>query len=252
MGDSYTGLAKVYDTLMQDVPYEVWAQYLQGFLQRRGLTCASIADCACGTGEISLRLAELGHRITGIDRSEAMLFEAGEKARQRRLTIPFVQQDMKKFRLHRKMDAIVCACDGINYLLSGAEVRAFLSCAHAALKPGGLLLFDVSSRYKLNHVLGCNTFGEAEEDCAYLWKNSYDPASRLCEMLLTGFVKKGALYERFDERHLQRGHSVRELCAWLEATGFGDIQAYEAFTLHAPGQESERIQFAAVRGADAI
>ncbi len=252
MGESYTGLAKVYDALMQDVPYEEWAQYLQGFLQRHGLTCAAIADCACGTGEISVRLAEFGHRVTGIDRSEAMLFEAGEKARQKGLTIPFVQQDMKNFRLHRRMDAIVCACDGVNYLLSGTEVRSFFSCAHAALKPGGLLLFDVSSRYKLAHVLGGNTFGEAEEGCAYLWKNSYDSASRLCEMLLTGFIKKGALYERFDERHIQRGHSVKELSAWLEGAGFTDIQAYEAFTLDTPGKECERIQFAAVRGADAI
>ncbi len=247
MGESYTALAKVYDALMRDVDYDEWAAYLDGFLLQNGARGAAIADCACGTGQLSVRLARLGYRVTGIDRSEAMLHEAAENARSCGLMIPFVQQDMKKLRLHKQADAIVCACDGVNYLLSASEVRAFFKAANAALKPGGMLLFDVSSRYKLQHVLGCNTFGEAEDACVYLWKNGYDAASHLCEIQLTLFVSNGSLYERFDERHVQRGHSVRELTNWLEDAGFTDVRAYEAFTLNAPGDTAERIQFAAVK-----
>ncbi|HWR23543.1 MAG TPA: class I SAM-dependent methyltransferase [Feifaniaceae bacterium] len=250
MGESYTAFAKVYDTLMRDVDYDEWAAYLHGFLLRGGLDTAAVADCACGTGQLSIRLAQLGHRVTGIDRSESMLHEAAENARLRGLTVPFVQQDMKKLRLHKQTDAVTCACDGVNYLLSASEVRAFFKAAHAALRPGGMLLFDVSSRYKLEHVLGCNTFGEAERACAYLWKNGYDSASRLCEMQLTLFVENGGLYERFDERHVQRAHSVRELTGWLKEAGFTDVRAYEAFTLAAPKDTAERIQFAAVKTAE--
>ncbi len=247
MGESYTALAKVYDALMRDVSYDEWAAYIQGFLLRSGLHAATIADCACGTGQLSIRLARLGHRVTGIDQSEAMLYEAAENARQSGLMLPFVQQDIRKLQLHKQADAIVCACDGVNYLLSASEARAFFKAANSALKPGGLLLFDVSSRYKLEHVLGCNTFGEAEDACVYLWKNSYDAASHLCEMQLTLFVPNGGMYERFDERHVQRGHSVRELTSWLEAAGFAQVEAFEAFTMNAPKDETERIQFAAVK-----
>ncbi len=247
MEDSYTALAKVYDALMRDVDYDEWAAYLNGFLLRAEMRGAAIVDCACGTGQLSVRLARHGYVVTGIDRSEAMLYQAAENARLCGLTIPFVQQDMKKLRLHKQVDAIISACDGVNYLLSASETRAFFKAAHAALKPGGMLLFDVSSRYKLEHVLGCNTFGEAEDACVYLWKNSYDAASHLCEMQLALFLSNGSLYERFDERHVQRAHSVRELTNWLEDSGFLDVRAYEAFTIHAPKDTTERIQFTAVK-----
>ncbi len=96
-------------------------------------------------------------------------------------------------------------------------------------------------------MLGGNTFGEAEEDCAYLWRNRYDEKSRLCEMELTCFVKQGPLYKRFDERHVQRAHSAREVTGALEAAGFGQIAAYAAFTREPPMPDTQRIQFCAVR-----
>lgn len=247
MRESYGKFASVYDALMRDVDYAAWTAYLVSLLQASQKTVRTVLDCACGTGEIGIRLARAGYQVTGVDASPDMLFIAQEKARSFGLFIPFVCQDMRNLALHRPVDAICCVCDGVNYLTSTADVRAFFSAAYAALKPGGLLLFDVSSRYKLEAVLGNNTFGETEQACVYLWRNHYDSASHLCEMELTGFLQKGALYERFDERHLQRAHSERELISALQAAGFGDIAAYAAFTKEPPMPDTERIQFFAVR-----
>lgn len=60
-----------------------------------------VTDCACGTGEITLRLARAGHIMTGVDISGDMLRIASEKARRAALKIPFVEQDMRKLALHR-------------------------------------------------------------------------------------------------------------------------------------------------------
>ncbi|MBR2328440.1 MAG: class I SAM-dependent methyltransferase, partial [Clostridia bacterium] len=150
----YGKFAGLYDPLMKDVDYDRWAEYIASFLPEGSLR---IADCACGTGEMTLRLAKLGHILTGVDISEDMLRVASEKARKAALKIPFICQDMAKLTLHRPQDAIVCACDGVNYLDSIEDAAEFFAAAYNALKPKGMLLFDISSKYKLERVLDCNT-----------------------------------------------------------------------------------------------
>ncbi len=176
-----------------------------------------------------------------------MLRVAQAKARAQGASIPFVCQDMCGLRLHKPVDAVCCACDGVNYLTEDGEAASFFKAAYAALRPGGLLLFDVSSAYKLAEILGGNVFAEAEENIAYIWRNNYDAAEKLCEMDLTCFVKSEGLYERFDERHLQRAYGLDELTLLLNGAGFTDIRAYSAGTREPPGGKDERLQFVATK-----
>ena len=101
-----------------------------------------------------------------------MLRVASDKARRAGLSVRFVRQDMRRLALPHPVDAVICACDGVNYLLKPGDVKAFFSSARAALKTGGVLEFDISSRYKLEHVLGNGFFGEERPDAAYLWQNT--------------------------------------------------------------------------------
>lgn len=238
----YERFAKLYDKLMYDVDYDAWADYLSGFISP-GCT---VAECACGTGELTLRLCRAGHRVTGFDISREMLEIASEKLRMAGVMAPLVCMDMRSFCLHRPVDAVVCACDGVNYLTSRQAALEFFRSAHKALKPGGILLFDISSRFKLSEILGCNTFAEDDGENAYIWKNCYDPQTKLIEMNLSFFTKEGTSYSRFCERHIQRAHSQTELIHALEEAGFR-AEAYAAFTREAPDNQTERIQFSAVK-----
>lgn len=249
----YTRFADVYDTLMQDVDYDAWAAYLDALLRLVSVRAnkagrITLADCACGTGALSVRLTRLGYVVTGVDNAPDMLRIAGDKARKLGLSIPFVCQDICALALHRQVDVLNCACDGVNYLLDDTAVRAFLNAAFAALKPGGALLFDISSRHKLERVLQGNTFTDTGHACAYIWRNNYDAGTRLIEMALTCFVHTaGASYDRFDERHIQRAHTQQELCAALEEAGYRDVAVYEAFTMKKPSPAAQRIQFVAIK-----
>ena len=157
---------------------------------------------------------------------------------------------MRKLSLHHSVDAVVSACDGVNYLASRAALSEFAAAAYACLKPGGLLLFDVSSRFKLSTVLGDNTFALDEADSAYIWQNAYDPETKLICMDLTFFARggEGPHYTRFTETHIQRAHSEREIRAALGSAGFVRVEAYEAFTREPPKETSERLQFVAEKG----
>jgi len=251
MTQSYQEFAAYYDRLMADVDYAAWADYLVNLLQEAGAQPGqTIFDCACGTGEMTLRLHQAGYRVTGADASSHMLEIAAQKARKAGAKIVFVQQQLQDISVHKPVDAITCACDGVNYLQSTADVQAFFYGANRALKNEGLLLFDISSAYKLEHILGGQTFGEDESDCTYLWQNCFDPKSRLLEMRLAFFTPDGAgAYKRFDERHVQRAHTQQELTEWLERAGFIVEGVYEAFTKNAPNKTSERIQFVAKKAA---
>lgn len=244
----YNEFASIYDVLMSDVDYDSWADYLK---QLMGNDCKSLVECGCGTGEISLRLARAGYNVTGCDMSLHMLEVASSKARSCGVRIPFIQMDMRYFSVHKPVDCIISACDGVNYLTSSHDAELFFRAAFDALKPGGILLFDISSRYKLSTILGCNTFAWDGADASYIWRNCYDSSNKLLEMSIAFFrstaesVNDLKLYERFDETHIQRAHSERELRGRLAAAGFDDIDVYEAFTLASPGSESERLQFVA-------
>jgi SAM-dependent methyltransferase len=244
---AYDAFAALYDPLMADVDYTAWTDYLLDLLQSGGILPGEpVLDCACGTGEITIRLQKAGYRMTGADLSPRMLEIAQQKARKSGVKITFVRQPMQKICMHKPVSAINCSCDGVNYLLSDADVDAFFTGANHALIDGGLLLFDISSAYKLEHVLGGQTFGEDREDCTYLWQNYYDPKSRLLEMRLAFFTPDGkGAYQRFDERHVQRAHTREEMIAALDRAGFAVIGVYDAFTKNAPTETGERIQFVA-------
>ena len=228
---------------MRGVDYDSWAGYAASFM-RPG---SDVLECACGTGQISLRLAKMGFSVTASDISDDMLMVAAENQREAGLAfakLRFIRMDMRELSCHKKVDHVAACCDGVNYLTSRADVKRFFDSAYAVLKPGGTLLFDVSSRYKLEKILGSNSFVDNGEQVAYMWQNNYDEDTKLIDMELSFFVKQGDRYERFDERHIQRAHSVRELGAWLNEAGF-EYEAYYCFTREPVKADDERIQFVA-------
>ncbi len=245
---AYEAFADVYDALMDDVDYDAWAAYYLALIDGQGVSPKTLCDCACGTGSLSVRFAGRGLRVTGVDLSGEMLARAQAKAREHGVQAMFVKQDMRALTLPRPVDALVCGCDGVNYLLDDADVSAFFERAHASLRPGGALAFDVSSPYKLEHILGNGFFGEERDDVAYLWSNRFDETRRVVTMDMTFFVReRGDLYRRFAELHEQKAHAPERLRALLEANGFANVRIYGDQTFAPPGDTEPRVHIAATR-----
>ena len=245
---AYEAFADWYDVLMDDVDYDAWAEHYLALLARAGVRPRALCDCACGTGSLSVRFAAQGIRVTGVDLSGEMLEAAREKALRSGAQAMFVRQDMCALELPRPVDALVCGCDGVNYLLDDDRLRAFFGRARASIKLGGALAFDVSSPWKLEHTLGNNFYGEERDDVAYLWSNRFDPAARTVTMDLTFFVRqRDELYRRFSEVHVQKAHDPDHLMALLTESGFKSVEVFGGMTFDPPKPEDERLHILAVR-----
>ena len=187
----YDDFAGVYDTLMDDYDYDAWSEYYLSLIRDAlGELPKRAAECAYGTGSLTVRFAKAGLHVVGVDLSASMLRRAEEKARKWGIEAAFVRQDMKKLTLPRRVGAVMATCDGVNYLTSLDDVQEFFKQAYDQLLPGGVLCFDCSSRHKLEDVMGDAFFGEERDGLAMLWQNTLNRESHVLSMDVTFFVRE--------------------------------------------------------------
>lgn len=244
--EAYQALARVYDRLMDEDERRLWAESTLALLSGAGVAPGgAVADLACGTGALSIPLAQAGYRVTAIDINEQMLTQARQKAGG--LPIAWVRQDMTRLALHRPVAAVNCACDGVNYLTSPEAVAQCFAAVWRALLPGGFFVFDISTQEKLAAMDG-ELYGLDEDDVAYLWRNEMDPATRVLTMDITLFVSRGGgLFERLEETHRQRAHTHEELIEALARAGFVNVQAFSGLTGSPPQAGDLRRRYTAYR-----
>ena len=220
----YGHLAFVYDRLMQDAPYDDWFRWTEAMWRVTGKTPGSLLDLACGTGRLTWKFARAGYRVTGVDLSAEMLTVAESKRMERQgeaRAITWLQQDMRELLLPERVDAVVCFCDSLNYLLDEDDWRKTFRAVSQSLHSAGLFLFDIHSQYKLQRLLGDETFAWEEDGVYCVWHNRFDEQEWSVEEDLTLFVEQAnGYYERFDERHRQRTFPVETVNAWLGEAGF--------------------------------
>ncbi len=235
----YGEIALVYDSLMYDMPYSDWAEFIL-----KNLKADSVLELGCGTGSITEKLSAY-YDVTALDISEDMLDVAREKLMSKGRQARLINGDMCDFSLHRPVDGAVCVCDGINYLITPEKVKqAFLN-VYKNIKAGGRFIFDISSEYKLK-AMENELYSEDNDTVTYIWRNTANKNKRLIEMDITFFVAEDdEHYFRFDEKHTQRMHSVDEITLWLEECGFKIISVTDDYTDKVITEETMRITFCA-------
>ena len=246
--DAYTSFAAVYDTFMDNIPYEEWKSYLKELLKEYGVQDGLVLDLGCGTGTMTELLAADGYDMIGVDNSEEMLEIAREKQIKSGHEILYLLQDMREFELYGTVGAVFSICDSLNYITEPEELKQVFRWVNNYLDPGGIFIFDFNTEYKYREVLGDQTIAEAREDCSFIWDNYYYEEERINEYELNLFIREdaeseteGDLYRRFREIHFQRAYTLEEITRIVEESGLQFVTAYEAFTKEPPSKNSERI-----------
>lgn len=236
----YQDFAYIYDRLMhQDIDYDAWCDYIENMFDSHGVSPDTLCELACGTGNMTSRLSERGYKMTGVDISSQMLSVADSKTE----GVSYICSDMSKLDLKDTYDAFLCMIDGLNYLITPKGVINTFKTVKEHLNENGVFIFDISSQYKLREIIGNETFIHSEYDVFYSWENRFIEKYNLSDMLLNFFVRDGEKYRRFEERHLQRGWSIKEMKTMLTKAGFTDINVYNELTFDAPHDQTERLVF---------
>ena len=274
--EAYTDFAAVYDTFMDETPYDVWGDFIAELIEKYGISkpCKKsqgekvtkagevsenseealeeernlVVELGCGTGSFTIEMAKKGYDIMGTDLSPEMLDVARNRAAEEGLDIMYLEQDMRELDLYCTAGTILSVCDSINYLTEDEDVLTTFRLVNNFLYPKGLFIFDFNTLHKYRDVIGDVTIAENREDCSFIWENYFHEEEHINEYDLTIFVKcdqGDEIFKRSTETHYQRGYTLEEMLELLERSGLTFVEAIDADTHENPTDESERIYIVA-------
>ena len=206
--------AAIYDRAWSPWTDRVWPATLR--LARLGAPRGrKWLDLCCGTGGLLKLAARAGYETAGIDLSANQLRFARRNAPRALLR----RQDVRRFSVPGRWDVITCMYDSLNYVLTERGVGQALARAKRHLAPGGVLLFDVNT-IESHEAFWHHTDIERNPGSVLVVEGTYDRKTRLGRIGITGFVRHGRLWRRFDEEHLQRSYPQGVIEGQLKRLGF--------------------------------
>ncbi len=236
----YSKLPPLYDYVMRHVNYEHWANHLCRLIEHGEIEAVRVLDIACGTGSMALRLHEHGLDVLGFDASFEMVRLARQKADAAGRPTRFWCGDMENFSLRSPVDVVVCCYDSLNYCLDLAAVSRVFRSVEAALRPGGLFIFDVCTERNSRHNFQHYRENDDYESWSYMRRSYYVRHQRLQinEFLLHDH-RRG---EWYFETHRQRIFRLDELKQAIPPA-FKLCGVYDGFTFRPGSEKSDRVHF---------
>ncbi|HEX4352082.1 MAG TPA: class I SAM-dependent methyltransferase, partial [Polyangiales bacterium] len=209
-----------------------------------------VLELGAGTGRISFALVRAGARVVAVDRSEAMLARARERAlkltaaEQKRLT--FHAADLRELALRERFGLVLAPFNLFMHLYTRDDVERALRTVRRHLRPNGVFALDVLMpdlgvlRRDPARVYRCRPVFDPTDRKHYAYGESfdYDPIRQVQTVKM--------MFQQLDrpERDRETPLALRfffpeELLALLHYNGFTVKQRFGAFDRSAPDPESE-------------
>ncbi|MAM89756.1 MAG: SAM-dependent methyltransferase [unclassified Hahellaceae] len=249
VGSLYADLSVYYDSFCAHVDYAGQCAFAdRAFAALADAQGKSLLDLACGTGQHLSIMSELGYTVSGLDNSPAMLAAARQRCPSARLIL----QDIASFEFTSSFDLITCFLYSIHYSFPVASLATTLARAWEALKPGGLLLFDLADKAG---VAQRDAVSQARLDGADFefrsgWRYCGDGEALdlLVSIRRLADGQGGTEAQYWTDRHTMTAISIAEVVAIMQRLGF-DVQVFEHdFTaLRAWARESFNVIIVGVR-----
>src|SRR2546423_2984308 len=214
---AYEALAPWYDRFTHDCAHDRWLAGIEEWAIAAGLRGRRLLDVACGTGKSFEPMLDRGYEVTACDVSPAMVAQASRRARG---AATVVVADMRRLPWRSRFDLITCIDDAVNYLLTEDDLLATLGGMAAALRPGGILVFDTNSLATYRSAFA-EDFEVRDGRSRFRWRGlgsaDLQPGS-LAEATIEDVGEDAP-----DSRHVQRHWPVATLRRACSRAGFSRI-----------------------------
>ena len=189
-----------------------------------------ILDMCGGQGRHSLELWERGYSDCTVLDYSPYLVDLGERtARERNCGVRFLQGDARNTGLpSRSFDHVLILGNSLGYLPDDEDDGRILSEAHRLLKPGSVLLIDITDGEKVISELNPNSWHEVDEDLVVCRRREYN-GNRIRAREMVFSRQRGLLGDRSYAIRIYRPVEIETLVA---GTGFVDIQVHRNFNPH--------------------
>jgi SAM-dependent methyltransferase len=223
---------------VEDIPF-----YIRQ-IARHGLP---VLELACGTGRITIPLAEKGIDITGLDITEPMLAQARVKAATKQLDITWIKADCRKFTVHRTFKVILFPFNSIGHLHDRESVEQCFARVREHLADDGRFIIDMynpdlriltrdpTKYYPLGEYPDPDGHGQIK----VFENNTYDGKKQINQ--ITWYYRNGRQENERTVRWGSRIYYPQELDTLLHYNGFTIEEKYgfydeRPFTAMAPKQ----------------
>jgi SAM-dependent methyltransferase len=218
-------LAYIHDTGFTSFARKA-APGLLRILRQNGIRGGLVVDAGCGSGVWARELSDRGYGVLGIDISDSMI----RLARKHAPDAKFQAGSFLDIQLP-PCDAVTAIGECVNYAFdrkSGKRALArFFRRVHQALRPGGVLIFDIVEPGQVPGAAPQRRFLEGP-DWAILLEVSEDRKRKILSRRIVSFRRVGKLFRRSEEIHRLHLYSAPELLAELDRAGF-EAQSFNGY-----------------------
>ena len=197
-----------------------------------------ILDLCCGFGRHSVRLAQRGHRVTGVDLSAYNLTLAAENAAELGVEVNWREADMRDTGLPgASQDAVINIFSAFGYFDDEGNQRVLDEVARV-LRPGGRFLIDLINRDSLMRRFEPRSWARRHDGSVLLQQHEFDTASGT---VATHWEVIGANGERTARSFTVRVYTPQELAPRMALAGLEVEDAWGGLDGSALTMDSHRL-----------
>lgn len=197
----------------------------------------AILDLCCGVGRHSLEFARRGHKVVGVDRTKLYLERAKKAAKDEKLNIEFVLDDMRTFYRKKSFDVVLSMFTSFSYFEDHEEQMLVLRNIYASLRAGGRLILESMGKEVLARIFNRHSWSEWPHGFMLEEREAIDNWSKMHNKWI--FIQKDGAVRRWDVLHwIYSGAEIKDM---LESVGFSDVKVFGALDGRDYDNEADRL-----------